>query len=138
MKPYYLTFTFIYIFLSINFYAASPYSKLNLKSQPEEVTYLQDKDQRSDIDENRKPSNKVKTVLIKLLLILVVLAFAGLPMIALGIALMSWVSPFLGMILIAIGSLLSLWLIGRILMNSEKKHERRQKRKARKLEKQLQ
>jgi len=94
--------------------------------------------QEQVLEVENKNSSNLKTVLLKILVVLVILGFITFPAIGLGILLLVWVSTFLGTLTIIVGSSLSIWLIILVLMNTEKRRRRQQVRKERRRAKRTQ
>lgn len=119
-----LTF-FFFILLTSSIASATPISS-RVKQSLSTVEY-----QEQTVEIENKSSSNLKTVLLKIFVVLVILGFITFPAIVLGILLLAWVSAFLGTLTIIAGSLLSIWLIVLVLMNTEKRRKRKQVRKER-------
>ncbi|MEM0992370.1 MAG: hypothetical protein AAGI49_04995 [Bacteroidota bacterium] len=126
------------LFTFSNTYAVKAYFPQSTAVDSIQAYTLSTEIQELKLDTKKKRPNKLKTVLLKMLIILLILAFITFPFIGLGLVLLSWISTSLGVTSIVTGIILSIWLIVIVLMNAEKRQKRRQARKERRQAKRTQ
>ncbi|MEN0051670.1 MAG: hypothetical protein AAF806_31690 [Bacteroidota bacterium] len=131
MKYLYIISTLFLLFTFNHTYAVKAHRPPSMTIDRIQVDTSYQESQDVKIDVKKKRPSKLKTVLLKMLTIILILAFITFPSLALGLVLLSWVSIPLGFAAIIVGLVLSIWLIVLVLMNTEKRQKRRQARKER-------